>query len=53
MNNRLQQIKNAVKLVQAEKRKLAGIERQVVMLSDLEYVTIKKSVTENNELNFN
>lgn len=53
MINRLQQIKNAVKVVELEKRKLAGIERQAVMLSDLEYVTVKKSVTENNELNFN
>ena len=53
MINRLQQIKNAVKLVEAEKQKLAGIERQAVMLADLEYVTVKKSVTENNELNFN
>jgi hypothetical protein len=52
MINRLQQIKNAVKLVQAEKLKLAGIERQAVMLSDLEYVTVSKVDTKNNELDF-
>ncbi len=39
--------------MQKERVNLAGIERQAVMLADLEYVTVKKSVTENNELNFN
>lgn len=53
MINRLQLIKNAVKLVEREKQNLQGLERMAVSLADLEYVTVRKSVTENNELNFN
>jgi hypothetical protein len=51
--NRLELIKKLACKLKKERVNLAGIERQAVMLADLEYVTIKKSVTENNELNFN
>ena len=51
---RLQLIKNAVKLVQAEKLKsLQSIERQAVAIADREYVNVKKSVDNVSELNFN
>lgn len=53
MQNRIELIKKLACKVQADQLKLAGIERHAVMLADLEYVTVKKSVTENNELNFN
>ena len=53
-NNRLQLIKNAVKLVQAEKLKsLQGIERQALAIADREYVNVKKIVDNVTELNFN
>ena len=51
---RLQLIKNAVKLIQAEKLKsLQSIERQALAIADREYVNIKKSVDNVTELNFN
>ena len=51
---RLQLIKNAVKLIQAEKLKsLQGIERQALAIADREYVNIKKIVDNVTELNFN
>jgi|JI61114DRNA_FD_contig_31_78625_length_750_multi_2_in_0_out_0_2 hypothetical protein len=53
MINRLELIKKLACKVQADQLKLAGIERQAVMLSDLEYVTVSKVDTKNNELNFN
>ena len=53
-NNRLQLIKNAVKLIQAEKLKsLQSIERQALAIADREYVNVKKSVDNVSELNFN
>jgi hypothetical protein len=53
-NNRLQLIKNAVKLIQAEKLKsLQSIERQAVTIADREYVNVKKIVDNVTELNFN
>jgi hypothetical protein len=52
MINRLQQIKNAVKVVEREKQNLQGLERMAVNLADLEYVTVSKVDTKNNELNF-
>jgi hypothetical protein len=53
MQNRLELIKKLACKVQKERVNLAGIERQAVMLSDREYVTVKKSVVENSDLNFN
>jgi hypothetical protein len=53
MNNRLELIKKIACKVQADQLKLAGIERQAVMLADLEYVNVSKVDTKNNELNFN
>ena len=54
MNNRLQLIAKAVKLIQAEKLKsLQGIERQALAIADREYVNVKKSVDNVTELNFN
>jgi hypothetical protein len=57
---KLQLIKNAVKLVQAgtivppEKLKsLQGIERQALAIADREYVNVKKIVDNVSELNFN
>lgn len=52
MENRIELIKKIALQVQSKSVKLAGIERQAVMLADLEYVTVKKTVAENNELNF-
>ncbi len=52
--NRLQLIKNAVKVVQSEnKNSFKGIERQVIMLTDREYVNKQKDVDTINELDFN
>jgi hypothetical protein len=51
--NRLELIKKLACKLKKERVNLAGIELQAVILADLEYVTVKKSVTENNELNFN
>jgi len=53
MQKRIDLIKQIACKVKKERVSLSGIERQAVMLADLEYVTVKKSVTENNELNFN
>ncbi len=51
---RLQLIKNAVKLVQAEQQSLQGLERQAIMLSDREYVsTTKQADNSVTELDFN
>lgn len=53
-NNRLQLIKNAVKLVKAEKQSLQGLERQAIMLSDREYIsTTKQADNSVTELDFN
>jgi hypothetical protein len=52
--NRLQLIKNAVKVVQSEnKNSFKGIERQVLSIVDREYVNSKKEVDTINELDFN
>jgi hypothetical protein len=52
--NRLQLIKNAVKVVQAEnKNKVDSLERLAVSLSNTEYVTVSKQAAQNTELNFN
>jgi hypothetical protein len=51
--NRLELIKKLALQVQKQRVNLAGIERQAVMLSDREYVTVSKQVTQNTELNFN
>ncbi len=54
--NRLQLIKNAVKVVQSEnKNSFKGIERQVLSIVDKEYTTKQKDVASLdyiNELNF-
>ena len=53
-NNRLQLIAQAAKLVQSENNKsFKGIERQVIMLTDREYVNSKKEVDNVTELDFN
>jgi hypothetical protein len=51
--NRLELIKKLACKLKKERVNLAGIERQVVMLADREYVTVSKQAAQNNELNFN
>lgn len=54
MQNRIDLIKKIALQVQNKSVKLAGIERQAVMLADLEYVTLDKKVVDSvSELNFN
>lgn len=52
-DQRLQLIKTAAKVVKAEKQSFKGLERQVVMLSDLEYTSQQKHVDTITELDFN
>lgn len=54
MQNRIELIKKLALQVQSKQLSLSGIERQAVMLADLEYVTIDKKVVDSvSELDFN
>ena len=54
MQNRIELIKKLALQVQNKPVSLSGIERQAVMLADLEYVTIEKKIVDNvSELDFN
>lgn len=54
MINRIDLIKKLACKVQNKPVSLSGIERQAVMLADLEYVTIEKKIVDNvSELDFN
>ena len=54
MQNRIDLIKKLACKVKQDHLRLSGIERQAVMLADLEYVTIDKKIVDNvSELNFN
>lgn len=54
MENRIELIKKLALQVQNKTVSLSGIERQAVMLADLEYVTIDKKAVDNvSELDFN
>lgn len=54
MEKRIDLIKKIALQVQKSPVSLSGIERQAVILADLEYVTVnKKSVDNVSELNFN
>lgn len=54
MQNRIDLIKKLALQVQKSSVNLSGIERQVVMLADLEYVKTDKKVVDNvSELDFN
>ena len=54
MTNRIDLIKKIALQVQNKSVSLSGIERQAVMLADLEYVTVNKKVVDSiTELDFN
>lgn len=54
MINRIDLIKKIALQVQNKSVSLSGIERQAVMLADLEYTTVNKKVVDNvSELDFN
>ncbi len=54
MQNRIELIKQLALQVQNKSVSLSGIERQAVMLADLEYVKTDKKVVDNvSELDFN
>lgn len=54
MQSRIDLIKKIALQVQNKAVSLSGIERQAVMLADMEYVTIEKKIVDNvSELDFN
>lgn len=54
MIDRIDLIKKIALQVQKSPVSLSGIERQALMLADLEYVTIEKKIVDNvSELDFN
>ena len=54
MENRIALIKKLACKVKQDDLRLAGIERQAVMLADMEYTTVNKKAVDNvSELDFN
>jgi hypothetical protein len=50
---RIELIKKIALQVQSKSVQFALVDRQALQLADREYVTVKKTVAETNELNFN